>query len=407
MFYIGNLNQIYLFIICLIIKVTFSIQSFNKYEMKIKINQKELDYFYFEDNGHNCRIWVPSLFNPILLVPNYIEIRQGDMLSNTCKIKNALLNDNKIYTIKLFKYINFFNQKANLYLGMPLLIDINHCYFGLSLLPFNCLEGISNLNLLKKNGQIDKKIFSFDMWDINGESISTNFYLGNEHEAFKSNKGIIGNCKSNNHSLWGCQFDEIIFNNISISLKNSTNNIPYKTYFAFETYDILFPKIFESILKYKTNYSCEYNQYLSCKNFFIEKDYIPIELSNENMAIKGEIDNINRFCLKDIKKINYTRIRFLDIDYIVLPLIVFKKFHIQFDGENNIISFYTLDKSILQIKQKENNEEKSSLILGLILALIIVIVLIFGFTAFYFIKKRKNENEEINNLNEIIDTKNN
>ena len=88
-------------------------------------------------------------------------------------------------------------------------------------------------------------------------------------------------------------------------------------------------------------------------------------------------------------------------------MIVFKKFHIQFDGENNIISFYTLDKSILQIKQKENNEVKSSLILGLILALIIVIVLIFGFTAFYFIKKRKNENEEINNLNEIIDTKNN
>jgi len=45
--------------------------------------------------------------------------------------------------------------------------------------------------------------------------------------------------------------------------------------------------------------------------------------------------------------------------------------------------------------------------LVLILSLIIIISLIIGFTIFYFIKKRKNENEEINNINEIIDTKNN
>ena len=47
---IENPNKIYLFIICFIIKVTFSKQSFHKYEMKININQDELNNFYFEEN---------------------------------------------------------------------------------------------------------------------------------------------------------------------------------------------------------------------------------------------------------------------------------------------------------------------------------------------------------------------
>lgn len=316
-------------------------------------------------------------------------------------IKNIYLNSTLI--------LYFFNQTtSDLYLGQTIIKNIDHCYFGLSPMPFDCLnERINNLNILKENGLIDKKIFSFDMWNIYPDSISTNFYLGDEHEVFRSRKGIVGSCESNIYSLWGCQFDEILFNNISIPLKNRTNNIPFKVYFSYETYDIIFPHEFELMIKNKSNNSYEYNQYLSFNNIFIGKDYIPIELSNKDMTIIGEIDNINRFCIKNIDKSNFTRIRFLDIDNIVLPLIVFKQFHIQFDGENNIISFYTRDKSKLQIKQKENNEEKSSFMLVLILSLIIIIALIIGFTIFYFIKKRKNENEEINNINEIIDTKNN
>ena len=75
-------------------------------------------------------------------------------------------------------------------------------------MSFDCLnEGINNLKILKENGLIDKKIFSFDMWNIYPDSISTNFYLGNEHEVFRSRKGIVGSCESNIYSLWVCQFD--------------------------------------------------------------------------------------------------------------------------------------------------------------------------------------------------------
>ena len=141
---------------------------------------------------------------------------------------------------------------------------------------------------------------------------------------------------------------------------------------------------------------------------FNNRDYIPIKLSNENMTIIGQIDSINRFIIKDERRANITRITFEDIDYFVFPLIMFKNFDIQFDGENNIISFCTNDSSILSIKGKDNKGE-SSLFLIIIIVVLIIIILLIGFIVYCFIKKRKSLNVEgeVNNLNEIIDTKNN
>ena len=44
--------------------------------------------------------------------------------------------------------------------------------------------------------------------------------------------------------------------------------------------------------------------------------------------------------------------------YIILPMTMFKNFHIQFDIGNNLISFYSNDTSLLKAKKEEQKEEK-------------------------------------------------
>ena len=302
-------------------------------------------------------------------------------------------------------------ENYSLFLGRPQYYEFSHCYFGLSpnnLNPDDSKEKINNLYLLKNNSLIKDKIFSFNKWNIINESIRTNLYLGDTHEIFRSNNQIIGNCKSND-SFWGCEFNEIFFNNISLPLKNEEGNL-YQIHFAIETHNIIFPKRFKDIFTIITNNSCQITvyDYLNCINMFNNRDYIPIKLSNENMTIIGQIDSINRFIIKDERRANITRITFEDIDYFVFPLIMFKNFDIQFDGENNIISFCTNDSSILSIKGKDDKGE-SSLFLIIIIIILIIIILLIGFIVYYFIKKRKSLNVEgeVNNLHEIIDTKNN
>ena len=60
------------------------------------------------------------------------------------------------------------------------------------------------------------------MWTIN-DSIRSNFYLGDEHEIFRTNHGMVANCASDD-SFWGCECNDIIFNDISIPLLNKDGN---------------------------------------------------------------------------------------------------------------------------------------------------------------------------------------
>ena len=172
---------------------------------------------------------------------------------------------------------------------------------------------------------------------------------GNYVKLFISNNGIIGKCKSyDNEPFWGCTFKEMIFNNSVVSLTND-NGTYYKIYFSAETYNIIFPNSFKNKFKIITNNLCsESDNIIICHNVFDNENYFPLKLSNDNMTITTEIDNINRFTNKNSEDKDKTRIKFEDIDYIILPLIMFKRFHVQFDGNNNIISFYTTDSSILQ-----------------------------------------------------------
>ena len=73
-------NFISLFIICLIINILPSFQILNRYEIKIPINQNVLsNFFFFSMYGKDyiCDKWVPSLFNPILLVSYKVDIKYG------------------------------------------------------------------------------------------------------------------------------------------------------------------------------------------------------------------------------------------------------------------------------------------------------------------------------------------
>ena len=180
------------------------------------------------------------------------------------------------------------------------------------------------------------------------------------------------------------------FNNIKIQLKNET--YIYKIYIASEVHNLVFPLYFEEKIKELSNQACTLNDdnYLSCNNFFNDLDYVPLKLieENEKFIITGEVDNIIRFNTKEPDRKNVSKITFDNIDYIILPLSVFKKFHIQFDADNNLISFYANESSILEVKQIEKKGPSS---LGIfIFIIIILIVLVLGFGGYWFFIKRRN-----------------
>ena len=83
-----------------------------------------------------------------------------------------------------------------------------------------------------------------------------------------------------------------------------------------------------------------------------------IQLMNDDMKITIEIDSAKRFTADNNELKNKTRIRFNNFDYFIFPLIMFKNFHVQFDAENNIIQFYTTNKSILSVKNEEKTKKK-------------------------------------------------
>ena len=281
---------------------------------------------------------------------------------------------------------------------------LKSCYLGLSLgtNSTNYLnESYYLLNKLYDSKQIKQKIFSFDKWNINQNSILTNFYFGDIHENFKSNNGIIGSCKNieyPEYPYWGCSFKEIIINNYddrTISLEYEDGKY-YKIYFATETNDIIFPEIFRGLFYYASKGKCKYynseDKYsLYCKDKE-KKGYIPIKFINDNMNITGEIDILDRFNIESQSE--KTLVTFDDINYIVLPLIMFKNFHIQFDGNNNIISFYTTDNSILEIKKedKSNNKGLSKAVIAVIIISVILAIAIIGFLIFIYIRLRKESN---------------
>ena len=129
------------------------------------------------------------------------------------------------------------------------------------------------------------------------------------------------------------------------------------------------------------------------------------------MIITIEIDNKIRYNNKDNEY--KTRIKFEDINYFILPLIVFKNFDIQFNAQDNIISFYTTDESILELKKKNDNnpipkeeEEPSNAGIIILVIFIVILILVLLFGIFWFLKRRRNSESNINKYNKFEDEEN-
>ena len=390
----------YLLLIIFIINIALGLQQYSTYTIEIHKNQSNLEIMSLNFDDY-CKEWIPSLLIPFLLVNNKVPTESYSY--QAANIILPFLWNSYVHeiSIRFFNY-TFLNKYQNVLLGKERFSDyLNNCYFGLSLGPnytYYLNESNYLLNQLYNSKQINKKIFSFGKWNINQNSILTNFYFGDIHENFKSNKGNIGSCTNSEYPYWGCSFKEIIINNYddrAISLEYEDEKY-YKIYFATETNDIIFPEIFRGLFYYASKGKCKYYYYsekysLYC-NDIEKKGYIPIKFINDNMNITGEIDILDRFNIES--QTEKTIVTFDDINYIVLPLIMFKKFHIQFNGNNNIISFYTTDNSILEIRKKDksNNKGLSKAVIAVIIISVILVISIIGFLIFVSLKLRKESN---------------
>ena len=423
---LGNNFNFFLFL--LFLNFLFSQQNSEKFEMKISTQETILDIFHIEDNNGICEFWIPSLFTPILIVPKNIEFKEDKKIINTIKYKNPIFafeeEEEEGLTVDLY-YYDFLNQKFNVTLAkIKSSKTIKNCYFGLNSKSGENqdLENSIILKQLKINKKISEAIFSIDKWTLTNDNnyLKTTLYYGESHDNFKKSngKGTVGTCKTSNlDPYWGCLFNQMSFNGKSTDLRNKTHN--YKIYFSSENHNIIFPKTFEDNFDYITNGQCHYitehldesDYYVSCDNIF-NNDYVLLNLINDDMNITIEIDNVNRYNIGKEKK-NRTRIKYEDIDYFIFPLIMFKNFHVQFDDKNNLISFYTIDKSILKVKKDEQKKGSSKGLIVFFVILVIILILALVFLAYRFLKNRRGslqkninkynkfeEDEDFQNMNE-------
>ena len=430
--YLNSRNPFLYFIICSILNILVAEMKYHTYPVSIDIKNNILGKLYINDTTIDkdkiqdlstiCLQWVPSLFNPIILVPKRIVIEDMSMdyyRDIKSKIYNPIISREdgfkpNLYTSKLF-------NKYDLIYAKELVSNIiSDCYFGLSSGLSNYSQLFQyeiNLNKLENNTQISQKIFSFDKCELKNDSIDFPFYFGDEHENFinNNNKGIIGTCKTNEKDpYWGCIFKEMSFNNINTKLINEKDGKNYIIYFSSENHNITFPESFRTKFNTITNNGCKNltTNEISCEKLFNSENYFTLKLINDNMIITIEIDNILRYSKKKENNQFITNINFEKDEYFILPLIVFKNFHVQFNAENNLISFYTTDKSILELKKENdespNEEEKEPSNVGtvLLVILIILIIIALAFGVFWFLKKRKNSEQNINKYNKFEEDEN-
>ena len=407
----------YLLFILFIINFLFTKQDLIEYTMKISRNKQNLDVFHI-DVDDVCNQWIPSLLSPLLLVFRPISLKN---YLDKIEIINPLeIGESNTIDIYIYSY-DFFEKKYNAFFGKSKDEETEGlCYLGL--LPKegvnkNLNENYILLKHLRDSNQI-KSIFSFDEWIISQELITTKFYLGESHSHFSQNKenGIIGACNTNKSDLfWGCSFDQMEYNGKITNL--TKDDINFNIYFSSESHIIKFPRKFEQNFNDITGQKCTYDEsahkgeiglFLSCDELLNENNYFLISLINNDMNITIEIDGNKRFNKgEDIDE--RTRIIYEDIDYFLLPLIMFKNFHIEFDDEDNLIKFYTNDSSILHVKEKKKKEEEkkggiSKGLLAFIIVLIIVGVIALIFLVFWLLKKRKESvRNSINKYNKFED----
>ena len=385
-----------LFLVCVI---TFSNQKLIQIDMQSNITDSELQPMILNYN-YICDNWTPSLLNPLLTIPDSIDI-EGYNLSYIKQIElNNILYDKNIFTCDVSRIL--FNNQYNTYLGICTyytFTEYEKCYYGLSPSVPEKTQGLDkqeyNLAILKNNRSIDNQIFSFEKWEINKRFVKTTFYLGDSHEHFQSDEGYIGTCTIPDNEYWSCSFNEMTFNDVVIPLLKDDKTL-YTIYFTSDSYDIIFPNSFKTIFTDASDGKCtkhiyDVDYYLDCEGLN-DKEFIPLRLSKEGMNITIEIDFYYNYSTIIDNPRKRTRIKFDGIDYIIFPLMMFKQFHVEFNAEKKMISFYTEDGSILEVP-KVVKEKSYTLVICLLIGAVLVFILIIALLI-YCIKKHCNENIE-------------
>jgi hypothetical protein len=387
--------------------IIFSFVNANYTEIDLKMKKNERDIkltLYFETEDF-CEKWVPALMAPISLINRLKNNSYSAQTLQSIDFKNLITEKEfgskelnfKIYTdpISTFKSVPFGKSKVE----WP-----EFCLFGLGysdVIPSDS-NNYNSVKSLISSKQIESNIFSFDKWDFtDNEFIKSKLYIGGSHEHFlEENVGTCNNTNDTNY--WGCIFNELVFLNKTFSLIKEENNNPYIIYFSSEINKIYLPNNFKENLTEVCSYKEGLYPGLVC-NDVKKKGYLDMILRNDNMNITIEVDDVKRFYDSTFE--NYTNINFHDSDFIILPLTMFKNFHVQFDLDNNQISFFSNDTSILEIKKDEpqptqntdepenSSEQKSDdgPSAGLIVFLVILGILIIGglgYGGFLFWKKK-------------------
>lgn len=400
--------NIYFYIFYFIINISFSFSQDFKFNLIQQKNNLNPLYIEYDDV---CIKWTPSLFSPISLIFQTTNTSNMSKKDISIKFKSPFFSQDQfegdLYNYVSDKFLGHFNTLV----AIDKRDKISFCQIGLSVGFQEKVDKINEdeytLNYLIKEKKIQAKIFSFDKWDVLSDQklIKSFFYIGKIHDHFILTEGVVGTCQNNKEdAFWGCSFKEMIFINSHLPLKKGDKL--YKIYFASEQIDIIFPTQFSEAFENATNSMCKINnkeQRLECKKSLFNKEgYIPLKLINDKMNITGEVDYLNRYntSIEGTDEKILTNIKFNSLnDNITFPMIMFKNFHVQFDAESEIISFYTNNKTILEVEKKEqpkNEEENSSSALTvflIILIIILIIAILIG--VFFFIRKRR-ENVEKN-----------
>ena len=392
---IYNGKNIVFYLIFFILCIPIIKAKYKEIDLKLKKGETDNNLPLYIETSDSCSKWIPSLFSPILIINEEVKTENYSLTSFKTNIQNpySIMHNNKPLKMDIYIYdISIFNK---IYIAKSNFLWPENCLFGLDYSEIKANE--KNLNAIQNliPGQIDKFIFSFEKWDINKQNfIYSKFYIGDSHENFLNN---VGTCNiQNGTSYYGCIFNDFVFLNETYSLMNE-NNKSYIIYFASEFNQIYFPNNFKNKFK-----NCHLEENL-VKKFICEdlknKDYLPLKLRNDNMNITLEVDRKNRFSADSSTSNGVTDIIFHDFDYIIFPLIMLKNFHTQFDVEKKVISFFTNDTKILELKKEEpqktdepkNDSNGNGISTGLLILLIILGILLLagiGYGGFLLYRKR-------------------
>ena len=413
-------ENIYFLVIIFMIYISKTNENYKEIDLKLnKYNpNSEIDLTLYIETNDVCSKWVPSLFSQIQIIKQFIKPEgfedrnlEISFKENPASIKKATIFPDSAW--KLYSgTISVFNQIFAVQSQCPWPV---FCQFGLGYLDLYVKDVTSderNYNSIKNlidSRQIEKNIFSFGKWDFNqSEFVTSKLYIGNSHENFLEDN--VGTCEiQNGTGYFGCIFNDFIFLNKTFPLINEKNNQSYIIYFSSELNKIYFPNDFKNKIEncYLEEVDGRYPT-LFCEELK-DKPYLPLKLRNDNMNITLEVDNFERFYDYSTStnfSSGVSNINFHEYDYIIFPLMMFKMFHVQFDIENNTISFYTNDTSILEVPKKEEptptqnpqptqdqkeDDDPDGPSAGLIVFLVILSILLIGGLSYggFLIYKKK------------------